>query len=142
MRHVQYVYTFGMDEAAVERRLREEPAGVLALADGGAAYAVPVSHRYEEGSLYLRLSDDGDAEKMAFVAATTEACFTLYGVEDGDSWSVVARGELRAVDEDPEAARINEWFDDFRVFDEAVEDVDVAVYELRIRELTGRQTGN
>lgn len=141
MEHVEFVYTFGMDEAEIESHLDEEVAGVLALADGSRAYGVPVSHHYGDGSLYLRLSDDGDSEKMAFVETTTDACFTLFGTEGEDSWSVLARGELRPVDEAPEAARVNDWFDRFRVFDEAIEDVEVAVYELQIRELTGRKTG-
>jgi hypothetical protein len=140
MEHVQYVYTFGMDDDEIARRLREEEAGVLALADGSRAYAVPISHHYEAGSLYLRLSDDGDSEKMAFLEGTTDASFVLFGLEDGASWSVLARGDLRPVEESPAPERINEWFNDLRLFGEDVGSVELTVYELRVRELTGRRT--
>ncbi|MFC6838192.1 pyridoxamine 5'-phosphate oxidase family protein [Halomarina ordinaria] len=145
MEHIEFVYTMGMDEADVERRLRDAEAGVLSLADGDDAYAVPVSHHYEDGSVFFRLSDDAHSEKLAFVETTRRACFVVYGVEGADeSWSVVATGTLRPVEgaaaERFDAAGINDRFGPLRVFDEAIDEVDVVVLELDVEEVTGRRT--
>ena len=142
MEHVEYVYTVGMAEPDVERHLREAETGVLSLADGDRAYAVPVHAHYHEGTLLFRLTDDGDSEKLAFLDATTEACFVLYGATNGESWSVLVRGPVDPVD-DPErydAAAINERFGPARVFDEDVGDTDVGLFALRAESVTGRQT--
>jgi hypothetical protein len=146
MDHVEFVYTVGMTEEEAENYLREEVAGVLSLADDDAdAYGVPISHHYdaEEGRLLVRLSDDGDSEKLRFLESTNEASFALYGVDDdeGHSWSVMVRGPVRLLsDDDYDDARINDLFDPVRVFDEDVEAVDVHVAELSIRTMTGRRT--
>ena len=146
MDHVEYVYTVGMDAAEAERRLREAEAGVLALADDGVAYAVPLSPYYEDGVVYLRMSDDDDdPRKLRFVDATVEATFLVYGVEGpDDSWSVLCAGPLRHVT-DPAAvgfdtATINERFGALRIFDEAVQDVELRLYALDVERLTGRRT--
>jgi hypothetical protein len=144
--YVDYVYTVGMDDAEVERRLRGAEAGVLALADDGVAYAVPVSHVYEDGVVYLRLSDDDDdPRKLRFADATVEASFLVYGVEaPGDSWSVLCAGPLREVTDPAEAgfdaATVNERFGALRIFDEALEDVGLRLYALDVERLTGRRT--
>jgi hypothetical protein len=135
-----------MDDAEVERRLRETEAGVLALADDGVAYAVPISHVYEDGVVYLRMSDD-DAEprKLEFADTTVEASFLVYGIEaPGDSWSVLCAGPLRPVP-DPaavgfDAATMNERFGALRIFDEALEDVEIRLYALDVERITGRRT--
>jgi hypothetical protein len=144
--HVEYVYTVGMDDAEVERRLRAAEAGVLALADDGAAYAVPISHVYEDGVVYLRMSDDDDdPRKLRFADATVEASFLVYGIEGpGDSWSVLCAGPLREVTDPAEAgfdaATMTERFGALRVFDEAVQDVELRLYALDVERLTGRRT--
>lgn len=144
MDNIQYVYTVGMDDAEVERRLREAETGVLSLADEGRAYAVPVHSFYRAGRLVFRLTDDGHSEKLAFVETTTEACFVVYGATNGDSWSVLAQGAIRRLP--PEAAdsydaeAINRRFGPARIFDEDVADTDVAIYELDVETVTGRRT--
>ncbi|SFR63242.1 pyridoxamine 5'-phosphate oxidase family protein [Halogeometricum limi] len=145
MRDIEYVYTLGMDEDEVDERLREEAAGVLSLADGGTAYAVPVSHYYDGESLFFRFGDDDHSEKLAFAESTTEASFVVFGVEDrGVSWSIVATGTLREFPdyerEDYDAAELNDRFGPIRVFDETVEDVEIRLFELQIATLTGRKT--
>lgn len=144
MRDVEYVYTGGMTETEVDDRLRSSETGVLSLADGGRAYAVPVSYHYDDGSIFLRLGDDDHSEKLELVETTEEACFVVYGVDEPDeSWSVVVTGTLREVPDDDEAydpTEINERFSSLRVFDEAVDELDVVLYELRISEVTGRRT--
>jgi nitroimidazol reductase NimA-like FMN-containing flavoprotein (pyridoxamine 5'-phosphate oxidase superfamily) len=140
--HIEFVYTVGMTEEDVERHLGEAETGVLSLADEGRAYAVPVHCHYHEGAFLFRLTDDDDSEKLAFLDATTEACFVLYGATNGDSWSVLVRGPVGTVD-DPDrydAAAINERFGPVRLFDEDVGDTDVRLFELRADSVTGRAT--
>lgn len=140
MEHVEYVYTFGMDESAVRTRLTESEAGVLSLAREGAAYAVPVSHHYGDGRLLIRLVDDGDSKKMSYLDSTEEACFLLYDVAaPGESWSIVVLGPLELA-EDLSEAEINDRFGPVRVFDESIDDLAVSVYELKMESLTARQT--
>jgi hypothetical protein len=140
--HIDYVYTLGMAESDVERHLEAAETGVLSLADGSRAYAVPVHCHYQDGNLLFRLTDDDDSEKLAFLDATTEACFVRYGATNGDSWSVLVRGPIAAVD-DPsryDAAAINERFGPARIFDEDVGDTSVDLFELRAESVTGRKT--
>lgn len=142
MEHIDYVYTVGMAESDVERHLEAAETGVLSLADGSRAYAVPVHCHYRDGTLLFRLTDDGDSEKLAFLDATTEACFVRYGATNGDSWSVVVRGPVSAVEDSGryDAAAINERFGPARIFDESIDDTDVRLFELRAESVTGRQT--
>ncbi|MBV0924347.1 pyridoxamine 5'-phosphate oxidase family protein [Halomicroarcula limicola] len=144
---VSFAYTEGMTEAEVERHLRETPHGVLSLADGGDAYAVPVFHHYEDGALYFRLGESPDSRKAAYIEATETATYVVYEVaatDDPDAqrgWSVLARGPVREVPAgDPayDAVTINERFAPIRIFDEALEEVELTLYELSIEELAGR----
>jgi hypothetical protein len=97
MENVEYVYTGGMTEREVSERLREETTGVLALADEGRAYALPVGFAWDEagGRLLFRLGDDGRARKIGVAATTTEATFLLYDAPSPtESWSVVVTGPI------------------------------------------------
>lgn len=145
MENVEYVYTVGMDAETVDRRLAEHEVGVLALADGGAAYAIPVGYHYDGETLVVRLADDGSSTKMDYVESTSEACLCLYRDGSGrDSWSVLARGRLRRL-EGPErasfdATALNEAFHRLYVFDQDPDAIELALYELELRSLTGRRT--
>ena len=144
---VAYAYTGGLSTDDVERHLRERAHGVLSLADGDTAYAFPVYHHYDDGSLFFRLGLTADSEKRRYLAATAQATYVVYETahtEDpaGETgWSIVARGPLsRVPDDDPayEAVEINDRYDPIRIFDEDLDDVSVVLYELVIEELTGR----
>ena len=97
---IEFAYTRGLDDEDVERFLREAPTGVLALADGDEAYAVPVVHEYRDGSLYFHLGDHPGSTKLSFADSTTTATYVVYDAEPTDdpealtSWSVLARGSL------------------------------------------------
>ena len=150
MEHVEFAYTGGMDDAAIAEKLSTAETGVLALASDSDAYAVPLAHYYDGAHLYFRVGSVAGSEKAAWLDDTATATYVLYGTEptgDADeleSWSVVARGPLRELDPDErerfDTAEINRRFSPIRVFDETVEDVEIALYELEIQSLTGRKT--
>lgn len=140
MEQVQYVYTTGMDEAELERRLREGEHGVVALADGGEAYAVVLSYHYDGKRLLLRVSDDGDGRKGEFLAATDTATLVRYDATTDESWSIHVRGPLTSLEGEVDEATLNDWFPPFRLFDETVADVAFTVYELEMESVVGRRT--
>jgi nitroimidazol reductase NimA-like FMN-containing flavoprotein (pyridoxamine 5'-phosphate oxidase superfamily) len=144
MEHIEYANTRGLSEREVDERLREHGIGVLALADGGRAYAIPVDYHYDGESLLLRLSDDGHSRKLSYVETTVDPEFLVYG-HDGphDSWSVLVTGAIREVDPEDrgiDAATVNDWFGPLRLFDEAVEDVEIRLFEFETETVVGRAT--
>lgn len=145
MEHVNYTYTYGLGEADVDRKLREAEHGTLSLARDGEAYGIPTAYHYDGEAIYFRLGDHPESEKIAFIEATDEASFLVYeshGV--GDAWSVIVRGGLRRLTEAEMAAyddtSINERFPPLWVFDEVIEEMAAAVFELSMDEVTGRHT--
>lgn len=146
MEHVEYVYTFGMDEAELADYLREHTTGVLALADAGDAYAVPVGYHFDGERLLIRLGVHDDSEKLDYLTNTERATFVVYDTSREDrSWSVLARGTVHELsDEEQEAISdtvVNNLYDPIRVFGEDVDELAATVFEFRIEELTGRRTG-
>ena len=143
MEHVEYVYTTGMSESEVDSRLRGGEHGVLGLANGDDAYAVPLSYHYDGDRLLLRVSEhDGDGEKGRFLETTDTATFVCYEASTDESWSVHVRGPIRRWERDVDEATLNEWFQPFRLFDEAVEDVAFVLYELEMETVVGRTTAD
>lgn len=145
MDHVEYTYTTGMSDEEVDRRLHEEHHGVLALARDGDAYAVPMSFHYDGETLLLRLSREGDSDKLEYLATTGTATLVLYGAEgETHSWSVLVRGPVRELpDSRREAisdADINAWFPPFRLFDEDISNLEYELHELVPESVTGRKT--
>jgi nitroimidazol reductase NimA-like FMN-containing flavoprotein (pyridoxamine 5'-phosphate oxidase superfamily) len=150
MKHVEYAYTSGMDDSEIEERLETAETGVLSLASDDDAYAIPLAHYYEDDSVYFRLGETAGSTKRAFWETTETACYVLYGAEPTDdprgleSWSVIVRGpltELSASERDRfDTAEINRHFSPIRVFDEAIEDIDITIVELDVETITGRQT--
>ncbi|MDS0477698.1 pyridoxamine 5'-phosphate oxidase family protein [Natrinema sp. 1APR25-10V2] len=140
MEHADYVYTTGMDDDEVEERLQTSDHGVLALADGDDAYAVPLNYHYDGEQFLLRVSDHDDAEKRQYLETTDTATFVCYDTTDDESWSIHVRGPVRRSDRDIDEATLNEWFPPFHLFDEAVEDVEFLLYELELAAVTGRKT--
>jgi len=113
-----------------------------ALAADGDAYAIPVAHHYDAGSLYVRLSTDGSSTKLSYLEETETACFTLYDVdESGDSWSIVVTGPLRKLTGRErtqfDEAAVNESFLELRIFDEDVAAVDLGSSNSRSSRLPG-----
>lgn len=150
MEHVEYAYTRGMDDAEIEERLRTAETGVLALSGDGDAYAIPLAHYYDGEGLYFRLGSTEGSTKREFRETTETACYVLYGTEPTDdpreleSWSIVVTGQLVDLPETEhgrfDTAEINRRFSPIRVFDEAIEDIDITIAELDIDTVTGRRT--
>ncbi|ELZ46903.1 hypothetical protein C463_03342 [Halorubrum californiense DSM 19288] len=141
MEHVEYVYTSGMTGSDIDARLRAGEHGVLGLADGDDAYAVPLSYHYDGDRPRFRASaHDGDDEKGRSLETTDTATFVCYASSTDASWSVHARGPLRRSERAVDEATLNEWFQPFRLFAEAVEAVEFTLYELRPETLIGRAT--
>jgi len=145
MDHVEYVYTGGIDADEVDDLVRDRDHGVLSLARDDEAYAVPVNYHYDGERVRFRLGADPEDKKIAFATATTTATLVVYDVGGPeDAWSVVVRGPIRRLTDDERAAvddaEINEDFPPFHLFDETVESVDIALYELDPDEITGRRT--
>ena len=141
MEHAEYVYTSGLSESDVDEYLRAGEHGVLGLADGNDAYTVPLSYHYDGERLLLRVSEhDDDSEKWRFIEATETATFVCYEGSATESWSVQVRGPIREWRADVDEETLNEWFPPFRLFDEAVENVGLSLYELEMESVTGRKT--
>lgn len=137
-----YTYTVGMDDAAVEERLRAAETGVLSLADGGDAYGIPVAYHWDGEVFVFRLGEHPGSEKLAFIESTARASFLVYHYGPSDeSWSVMATGQLERLP--PEEADQLEAQDDFlplRIFGEEVDELEPALYALEVETLTGRTT--
>jgi len=141
MDHVEYVYTVGMDDAAVDEYLRHGSHGVLALADGDDAYAVPLSYHYDGHRFLLRVSTHDDtAEKRRYLDTTETATFVRFAGDADESWSIHVRGPIGEWSGTVDEATLNEWFPPFRLFDETVDDVEFALYELGMETVVGRRT--
>jgi nitroimidazol reductase NimA-like FMN-containing flavoprotein (pyridoxamine 5'-phosphate oxidase superfamily) len=141
MDHVEYVYTTGMNESDVDDHLRAGEHGVLGLADENDAYAIPLSYHYDGDRFLLRVSGhDDDSEKGRFLETTETATFVCYGASTDESWSIHVRGPVQEREEDVDETTVNEWFQPFRLFDEAVVDVEFSLYELGMETVTGRRT--
>jgi len=131
-----------MTDAAVDAFLAEQGTGVLALADGDSAYAVPISFGYETGRAVFAYWRFGpESLKAEYTDATERACLTVYDTVSDTEWrSVIARGPLRELSAEEWAdlgglIDDNAWSPDFS----GVRDrrLSVVGYELRIDEATG-----
>ncbi|WP_178915315.1 pyridoxamine 5'-phosphate oxidase family protein [Natronomonas gomsonensis] len=141
MKHVDYVYTVGMTDAELDEFLRLGEHGVLGLADGDDAYAVPLSYHYDGKRLLLRVSGhDDDSEKRRFLETTGTTTFVVFDASTADSWSIQVRGPVSEFESDVDEATLREWFPPFRLFDEAVEAVDFSLFELEMESVVGRRT--
>lgn len=141
MDHVEYIYTGGLSAEESRARLESAEVGVLAFARRGDSYAIPMAHVLDGDRLLFRFGDDPESWKMAYAAETITATFTVYEYGDPeDSWSVLARGPIEQTDLHPDDATLNELFPPFRLFNESIDDLTYDIYELRIEELTGRES--
>ena len=137
-----FTYTVGLDRAAIDDRLRSAETGVLSLAAGGEAYAIPVAYHWDGEAFVFRLGEHPDSEKMAYIEATERATFLVYHYEASeDSWSILATGSLqRLADQEADLLESQEDFIPLRIFGEEVQDLEPVLYALEVETLTGRTT--
>ena len=75
--------------------LKRQRVGVMSLANGGKAYAVPLFFAYDGDRLFF-MSHPG--EKDGFIEACDEACFVVVRYAGDDDWvSVQATGPVEKV---------------------------------------------
>lgn len=131
-----------MSDRDVDAFLADQGTGVLALADGGEAYAVPISFGYEDGRCYFafyRFADE--PRKEAAAAATETACLATYDVESVLRWkSVLAMGPIEPVgpdrwDEVGVAMGDNAWSPDLSSMGPRRQTV--GTYVMTVEEATG-----
>ncbi len=146
MDDVEYTYTVGIPEDELEDLLVGQGHGTLALADGNDAYAVPLNYHYDGSRFVVRMSEEPGSAKIDYAESTDTATFVVYEFDEETtaSVSVMIRGRIDRLsqkEQDEYAdARLNELFPPFRLFDEAVPDVEMVLYELEPTEITGRRT--
>jgi nitroimidazol reductase NimA-like FMN-containing flavoprotein (pyridoxamine 5'-phosphate oxidase superfamily) len=141
MDHVEYVYTSGMEESDIDDYLQAGEHGVLGLANDNDAYAIPLSYHYDGDQFLLRVSEhDDDSEKGRFLETTETATFVCYEASTNESWSIHVRGPIQKSNRDIDETTLNEWFQPFRLFDEAVESVEFSLYDLGMETVIGRKT--
>ncbi len=147
MKHESFAYTRGMDEQEITDLLAETRTGVLALADGNEAYAIPIAHAIVSDELILRLGITETSEKRRFLDTTRTACYVVYDTQETgsptelESRSVLLTGTLeRVTDTDYDAASINRRFPPIRVFSEDIESVEIEMYRFAVETRLGRIT--
>lgn len=145
-----YTHTRGLTEAELRERITGAGTGVLALAEGDDAYAVPLSHAVEEDRLLFRLGTAPESRLRRTVETTASACYVCYDTEPTDdprgidSWSVLVEGPIAVLSDaerdgyDP--ADLNRLFEPVRVFDEAIEEMTVELAVMDLDGASGRAT--
>ena len=134
-----------MDRSAIDAFLHRHGTGVLALADGDEAYAIPISYAYdaESPAVLVRLGFLDGSEKRHFLKASERVSVVVYDHVEGRWHSVVARGQLERVEADDvdsgliDALRTGE-LPLVTVYGDRADDVEFELYRVAIDELTGR----
>lgn len=131
-----------MTDAEIDAFLTEQGTGVLSLADGSHAYAVPISFGYETGrALFSFWQFGAESRKLAFAEATQRACLAVYDVDSQTEWrSVLAFGTLEELPTERwgELGALlegNAWSPD--VSSIGARRPSIVGYELEIGEVTG-----
>ena len=133
-----------MTDAEIDAYLAEQGTGILSLADGGDAYAVPISFGYEPGrAVFAYWQFRSESRKVAFSEATERACLAVYDIESQSDWrSVLAFGPMTELStgEWTEVGALmdeNAWSPDLS--DVGPRRLSIVGYELEIEEATGLQ---
>lgn len=143
--NVDALHGIEMPREEIDRLLVAEGVGLLSLADGGRAYAVPISFGYDgEDRLYFFAIRFGEGSRKAeFVERTEEASFAVYTVESSTKWrSVLASGEVGPVPEADHERMEEVMYDNAlaaRLFPYEEPVTEIRKTELRIDSLSGRK---
>lgn len=112
-------YAPNLDRVMMEQILREEDTGVLAMVDGQAPYAVPLSYIWIEGRILIHCSAKG--YKLEILRQNPRVCFTVFRHPDrvkphpeGECHyrfeSVICFGQARLIDDPAERLPLLERF--------------------------------
>ncbi|EMA34836.1 pyridoxamine 5'-phosphate oxidase family protein [Haloarcula japonica] len=130
-----------MDDSNIAAFLSNQRVGVLGLPTENGPYMVPLSFGYDgDRLLYFTFIGGSASRKQQLTEAAADAAVLVYKVESMFHWeSVLLQGGIKAVPE-------SEW-DDLadvldtawrpELFEDAIEDGDIAVYRFRIDEKEG-----
>ncbi|MFY4811210.1 pyridoxamine 5'-phosphate oxidase family protein [Haloarcula sp. AONF1] len=130
-----------MDDSNIAAFLSNQRVGVLGLPTENGPYMIPLSFGYDgDRSLYFTFIGGSASRKQQLTEAAENAAVLVYKVESMFHWeSVLLQGGIEAVPE-------SEW-DDLadvldtawrpELFEDAIEDGDIAVYRFRIDEKEG-----
>ncbi|MDQ2073940.1 pyridoxamine 5'-phosphate oxidase family protein [Haloarcula sp. NS06] len=130
-----------MDDSNIAAFLSNQRVGVLGLPTENGPYMIPLSFGYDDDrALYFTFIGGSASRKQQLTEAAENAAVLVYKVESMFHWeSVLLQGGIEAVPE-------SEW-DDFadvldtawrpELFEDAIEDGDIAVYRFRIDEMEG-----
>lgn len=127
--------------------LSRHETGVLSIARADEPYSIPISYGYdtEKRRFYLRLVSTPESEKRKFLTATSRTSLVVYEEDDPVYWSVVAIGTLEEIDRDELTVEHIEQYGDsrrplFEIWGKSVRELEVQLYQLDPRELSGRRT--
>ena len=133
-----------MTDEEVDDFLTEQGVGLLSLADGGDAYAIPISFGYDDGRAVFSYWHFGtETTKEEYTEATNTACLAVYDVDSPVKWrSVLAFGELEEIptqrwDELGELIDDNAWSPDVSPIGNR--GLTITGYEMEIEEVSGFQ---
>lgn len=133
-----------MTDEEVDDFLTEQGVGLLSLADGGDAYAIPISFGYDDGRAVFSYWHFGtETTKEEYTEATNTACLAVYDVDSPVKWrSVLAFGELEEIptqrwDELGELIDDNAWSPDVSPIGNR--GLTITGYEMVFEEVSGFQ---
>jgi nitroimidazol reductase NimA-like FMN-containing flavoprotein (pyridoxamine 5'-phosphate oxidase superfamily) len=120
--------------------------GVISVSDSGTdpPHSIPVSYGYDttETAFYFRLAVDPDSAKGNI--SDRAITFVVYGQENDEWWSVIAKGQLEETTEESIATETLQGFQNVHIplvdiFGRPPKDVSFKFYRLIPDELTSRK---
>ncbi|MFC4407464.1 pyridoxamine 5'-phosphate oxidase family protein [Haloarchaeobius iranensis] len=120
-----------MDALEIDEFLESQQTGVLALANDGDAYAVPLSFAYDDDdrSVYLRLGFAPGSQKQRYLERTDHVSFVVYDDTDEGWKSVLVEGKVTMLSHDSLDAAIVE----------VMEGLDIPYFQVHSRPATDIQ---
>lgn len=135
-----------MTASEIDGLLGRHETGVLALARDDDPYAIPISYGFDPkaGRFYLRLVSTPESNKRRFLSSSPRVQLVVYEEDDPVYRSVIAVGRLEEISLDElTVERIEQYGQSkrplFEVWGEPRRDLDINLYELDPRELSGRR---
>lgn len=133
-----------MDALEISEFLAPRQTGVLALADAGSLYAIPVSFAYDDAgpAIFFRFGYGPDSQKRRYVDGAAQASFVVYDRTDAGWKSVIAEGRLEPVTESQLDSTIEQAVNGlqipfFEVHRQPVSELEFTITRLDVDKLSG-----